>query len=599
MTDGLYPLIADYGVIGDGRSIALVSRSGSIDWWCLPSFDGDPVFARILDAKLGGSFSIHPIEPFRTTRAYLGETNLLATEFRTAYGAVRLLDFMPALTEAQKLEFPVPFREIVRRVEGIDGDVTVRVEVRVRPHYGTTTPRIRYLGSHRFSISWGNQALHLASSHPLDCVGKTLVGTFPVRAGERIDFALAYSPEAPADLPILHYLDVVHDLTESFWTTWAATCTYTGPYREAVLRSALALKLLTYAPSGAIIAAPTTSLPERIGGTRNWDYRYCWPRDAAFTIRALLSLGYVREANAFADWLLHSTRITHPALKVLYNIYGDRPAPERTLPYLHGYRGNRPVRTGNAARGQFQLDIYGEIFDAFALYRRSGGLFDRDARRLIRGAAKIVMREWAKPDDGIWEIRLARKQHVHSKIMAWVALERTIEMARSEDFRLDLRGVRATSDAIKRWVLDRGYDPELGAFVRAPGTRELDAALLAIPLVDFLPGSDPRVVGTIDAIRTHLSRGDLVYRYLGPDGIPGGEGAFVICSFWLVEALAHIGRIDEAHEIFERVLHRRNDLGLLSEEIDPETGEFLGNFPQAFSHIGLINAALTLSRHTR
>mgnify|MGYP001238895947 CR=1 FL=1 len=593
-----YPPIGDYGVIGDGRSIALVSRSGSIDWWCLPRFDGDPVFARILDADLGGFCSVQPFEPFSTRRRYLDGTNVLETEFTTADGVARLTDFMPALTEAEKQRYPVPFREIVRRAQGVHGRVTLRIEVRARPRLGSVTPAVRPLRDARYALEWGSEALHVASSTPFHVSNGTLTATVELRPGDRFDLALAHSPEAPADLPVLDDLDTIQRLTEQFWRNWSSVCRYDGPYREAVLRSALALKLLTYAPSGAIIAAPTTSLPEAIGGPRNWDYRYCWLRDAAFTIRALLRLGYRAEAQAFAAWLLYATRVTHPRLQALYTLYGGASIPERIVGHLEGYRGSAPVRVGNAAAGQFQLDIYGEVIDALALYRRAGGTFDRDARRLLRGMARVILERWHEPDDGIWEVRSGRAHHVHSKIMAWVGLERMIELARTTPLRLRIDALARTRDAIRAWVLEHGYNPELGAFTRTPG-RELDASLLVIPLVGFLGPEDSRVAETVDAIQRHLARDELVYRYLGPDGLPGGEGAFVICSFWLIEALAHLGRLDQAHELFQRMLRRRNDLGLLAEEIDPETGEQRGNFPQAFSHVGLINAALTLAERDR
>ena len=591
-----YLPIGDYAVIGDGRSIALVSRLGSIDWWCVPRFDSDAVFARILDADLGGTFEIRPAGRFRARRRYLPRTNILETDFTAAGGVVRIVDFMPALTEAQKRAYPVAFREIVRRVRCIEGSVTLDVRIAARPQFGRRTPLVRRQRATRYTIEWGSHALHLVTNALLDTVDGTLVGRFSLHAGEQLDFALAYSPEAPADLPVLGNLDLIQRLTEEFWIDWAGACRSVGVYDDAVLRSALVLRLLTYAPSGAIIAAPTSSLPERVGGVRNWDYRFCWLRDAAFTIRAMLRLGYHLEAQAFARWLLYSTSVSHPALKPLYTIYGGTRIPERCLDYLDGYRGSRPVRVGNAAHGQFQLDVYGEVIDALTLYRRSGGEFDRDARRLLRGLARIIMARWPEPDDGIWEVRSGRAQHVHSKVMAWVGLHRAIELTRAGDLRLELERLTRTRDAIRSWIFENGYNQALGAFTRTPG-RDLDAALLVIPLVGFLPPDDPRVASTVDAIQRHLARAELVYRYLGSDGLPPGEGAFLICSFWLVEALARLGRLDEAHERFTSLLERRNDLGLLAEQIDPDTGEQLGNFPQAFSHIGLINAALTLAEY--
>ncbi|WP_051006625.1 glycoside hydrolase family 15 protein, partial [Nitrolancea hollandica] len=559
-----YLPIADYGVIGDTRSIALVSRTGSIDWWCLPRFDGDPVFARLLDADRGGCCSIHPLAPFQAQQSYLGQTNILMTEFSSSTGTARLLDFMPALTEAQKQTYPVPYREIIRRVEGCSGHVVLQLRFSPRPKFGSCIPRARQLGDGRYVFEWGAQALHLASSTPLRIDAGTLTTTIDLPAGSHIDLALSYARDAPAGLPTLNTLPFIQQLTESFWHGWSGACRYTGPYREAVLRSALILKLLTYAPSGAIIAAPTTSLPEQIGGVRNWDYRYCWLRDAAFTIRALLSLGYQSEAHAFAEWLLYATQLTHPELQVVYTIFGRTDIPEKIIGYLEGYRGSRPVRVGNAATDQFQLDVYGEVLNALLLYRRSGGRFDRDGRRLISGMAQVLVRRWAEPDDGIWEVRSGRAQHIHSKIMAWVGLERAIELGRIDGIEMPINRITTVCGAIRSWVLEHGFDPAVGAFTRTPGDG-LDASLLVIPIMHFLDPHDRRVVQTVEAIQRRLADQELVYRYRGTDGLPGGEGAFVICSFWLVEALAHLGRLDEARANFERLLARRTRLGLLAE----------------------------------
>ncbi|MCM8750231.1 glycoside hydrolase family 15 protein [Thermomicrobiaceae bacterium CFH 74404] len=592
--DTRYPPISDYGAIGDGRSIALVSRRGSVDWWCLPRFDSDPVFARLLDADLGGYFAIEPLEPAETRRRYRPDTNILETEFHTASGRVLIVDFMPALTERQKKIFPVPYRMLVRRLRCHAGRVTLRITVRLRPSFGRRTPDVQRLQPAWYSIGWADQLCILYSQVPLEIRGGTLTGSITLEQGQRLDLALAYSPEAPAELPIPQHFDLLERLTEDFWCTWVGHCWYRGPYRDAVIRSALALKLMIYAPSGAIIAAPTTSLPEYIGGVRNWDYRYCWLRDAAFTVRVLLNLGFHREADAFVDWLLHATRLTHPELQVVYSIYGETHLPERLLTDLEGYRGSRPVRVGNDASRQFQLDVYGEVLDALAIYRRTGRPLERDDHTLIRGLASVIMRRWQEPDDGIWEVRSGRAHHVHSKAMCAVGLRRVRELARLDGFSIPEGEIARTEAAIEDWILRHGYDPELGAFVSVPG-RGLDAALLVLALIDcFLSPRDPRVVGTVEAIARYLARGELVYRYLREDGLPGPEGAFVICSFWLAAALARIGQLERAFEHFERLLQRANDLGLLAEEIDPASGEQLGNFPQAFSHIGLIDTALAL-----
>lgn len=590
-----YLPIADYGVIGDSRSIALVSRNGSIDWWCIPLFDSDAIFARLLDSQLGGFFSVEPIGDYDVKRSYMNDTNILTTEFTNSSGSVRLVDFMPALTESQKETFPIPDREIVRRIEGVTGTVRMRIYVKIRPDYGRRNPSIRTHWPGCYMISWRDVAVHLISSEPLTVESDGIItGEVDVSSGDRVDLVLAYSEEAPAELPRLESLDLIQMFSRAYWQHWSRVCGYHGPYREAVVRSALTLKMLTYAPSGAIIAAATTSLPEVVGGTRNWDYRFCWLRDSAFTVRALLELGFRAEAHAFSQWLLYATRLTHPEIRTLYTIYGQSQAKEKELNYLDGYRGSRPVRIGNAAIDQFQLDVYGEVIDALTLYSRSGGEFDRDARGLIKGMAEVIMKRWNEPDDGIWEKRSERQHHVHSKIMAFVGLERTIELAKNNGLRIDVAKLANTRDEIRDWVVTHGFDSQIGSFTSTPGG-DLDAALLVSPLVSFLDAQDPRIIGTVDAVQRQLARRELVFRYLSDDALPGDEGAFVICSFWLVEALARIGRTDEAHELFQLLLDRRNDLGLLAEEIDAKSGEQLGNFPQAFSHIGLINAALTLS----
>lgn len=591
-----YPPISDYALIGDARSSALISRQGSIDWWCLPRFDSNPVFNRLLDQERGGYFSILPAVPFRATRRYLPATNILETTFTTGDGAVRLFDFMPALHEPQKHALALPFREIIRRLTGLHGHVPIEVTLKPRPDFGKTTPSLGQPLRDHYAFHWGANVIHLATSHHLAMHEGTLAGVITLGPGDRADLALSYSDIAPAYLPVLSTLDQIEQLTREFWQGWSGACTYRGPYHEAVLRSALALKLLTYAPSGAVIASPTTSLPEDIGGVRNWDYRYCWLRDAAFTVRALLLLGYRHEAHAFAEWMLHATRLSHPELRIVYNVYGETRIPERELHDLDGYRGSRPVRVGNAAQDQFQLDVYGEVVGALSLYRKSGGHFDKDARNLLRGIAHVIMKRWQEPDDGIWEVRSGRGQHIHSKVMAWVGLDLIIELAEKyERIKISTTKARATANAIHAWITDVGFNTRLGAFTRTPDTTDLDAALLVIPLVRFLPADDPRLISTVDAIQRRLAVGELVYRYRGYDGLPGQEGAFLICSFWLIEALARMGRRDEAHNLFQRLLERRNDVGLLSEEIDPATGALLGNFPQGFSHIGLINAALTLA----
>jgi len=590
-----YLPISAYGVIGDCRSVALISLLGSIDWWCLPRFDGDPVLARLLDADVGGSCVITPSVSATVSRCYRPGTAILDTTFQTNDGRVVVSDFMPALTEAEKRQLPVPPRAIIRRVRCTQGRVPLQVSVRLRPNFGRSTPEVRQVIPTLATIGWADQLCIAYCSHPLRVRGGVLTGKVTLQEGEQLDLVLAYSMEAPAELPVPQLLDRFEHATEQFWCSWAKRCAYTGPYHEAVVRSAITLKLLTYAPSGAIVAAPTTSLPEWPGGVRNWDYRYCWLRDAAFTVRVLLELGYHREAEAFVDWLLYATHLTHPELQVVYTLYGEAHIPERELLDLEGYGGARPVRVGNAASDQLQLDVYGEVMLALWQYRRvSGRPFDRDAQRFIRGLVQTVLRRWAEPDDGIWKPRSGRAHHTHSKAMCYAALRCARELAAFDGFTLPLTAMEQAERAMLDWIEQHGFDPKRGAFVSTPGGG-MDAALLWLALLDhFLPPTDPRIVGTVDAVIRELGQDELVYRYRRDDGLPGREGAFVICSFWLVEALARLGRCDQATTYFERLLKRANDLGLLAEELHPETGEQLGNFPQAFSHLGLISAALTL-----
>lgn len=590
----LYPPIADYALIGDGRTAALVSRAGSIDWLCLPRFDSDAVFSRLLDSRLGGFWSIVPLELRAISRRYRPHTNILETTFTTATGLCQLTDFFPALTERQKRRFPVAQTLLVRRLRCVAGVVTVTMTFRLRPRFGRRTPELRPFAGHWFQFGWERSAAVFFASVPLERHGAVLKATFTLHANEGADFALAYADEAPLELPVPQLFDLLELFTVEYWTAWAARCAYTGPYREAVERSALVLKLLTFAPSGAIVAAPTTSLPEWIGGPRNWDYRYCWLRDAALTIRSLLGLGYHEEADAFLSWILHATRLTQPELQVVYTVYGEPHIPERLLVDLDGYRQSRPVRIGNAAAQQFQLDVYGEVIDAFARYRRAGRPLDHTHYRFLQGLADVIARRWAEPDDGIWEVRSGRAHHVHSKVMALVGLRHLESLATFDRVRLPLSRYRAVAAEIERWLVTYGVDPARHAFVALPGGQP-DAALLWLALQDaFLSPSHPWVRGTVDLVIRELVQDDLVYRYRRPDGLVGPEGAFVICSFWLVEALARLGRIDEATARFERLLARANDVGLYAEEIDPVTGEHLGNFPQAFSHVGLISAALAL-----
>ncbi|HET8632070.1 MAG TPA: glycoside hydrolase family 15 protein, partial [Thermomicrobiales bacterium] len=428
--------------------------------------------------------------------------------------------------------------------------------------------------------------------------GRAARGVARIRAGERRYLSCTYGEEVPAVVPPLGEMARARvERSARWWRDWAARCAYRGPYREAVVRSALALKLMAYAPSGAVVAAPTTSLPEQLGGVRNWDYRYCWLRDASFTLRALYALGYREEAEAFLGWMLHATRLTWPELQVLYDVFGEAHLPERALPHLDGYAGSRPVRVGNDAHGQLQLDVYGEVLDAVARFARHGGRFDRDTVRLLDGLGHTVCARWREPDEGIWEGRSGRFHHTHSKALCWVALDRLIQMRAAGQLHVCVDTFRAERDAIRREVERRGYNERLGSYTRTLDGDELDASLLTLPLYGYIDAQHPRMRATCARIHERLARDGLVYRYESKtdDGLPPGEGAFGICSFWAVECLARGGDVAAATRAFERLLGCANDVGLFAEEIDPATGAALGNFPQAFTHVGLINAALTLA----
>lgn len=592
----MYPPIADYAIIGDCRSAALVSRSGSIDWCCWPRFDSPSLFARLLDWKSGGHFSITPQAPFRATRRYIPHTNVLVTTFETDWGRAELTDFMPVMNETDKRHHLLPFREILRQLRGVEGVVPMRVEFQPRPDFGAMEVRLEARSgigcrTPRELILLGSDVPLAIRDHSADC-------EFALRASETRWFSLTYADESPAVHPALgHAASQKLDLTIDYWAKWAGGLDYDGPERDMVERSALVLKLLLYAPSGASVAAPTTSLPEWIGGGRNWDYRYCWLRDASFTARSLYQLGFRDEGEAYCGWLMHATSLTHPGLRVLYDVYGRTRLQERTLDHLEGYRGSGPVRVGNAAHEQFQLDVYGELLAAIEHHFQEETRLDRDTRSLVRQIADLVARRWSEPDHGIWEMRSGTFQHVHGKVLAWEALDCAIRLADQGMLDGDGEQWKAAREAIRDRVLSEGFDQRLGTFVNTLGGDQLDASLLTLPTTGFISAGEPRMLATTRAIQSQLGVDDLIYRYRGlPDGLPGHEGAFLACSFWLVNALALAGETSEALELFARLMRRGNDLGLFAEEIDPASGELLGNFPQALTHIALINAGLAIQQ---
>jgi GH15 family glucan-1,4-alpha-glucosidase len=588
-TDRYAPL-RDYAVIGDGRTSALVARDGSIDWLCLPDVDSPSVFGAILDAERGGAFELAPDEPFEAERAYLPGSNVLQTTFRTAGGAVRVTDLM-TLTHREHL---APLRELVRRVEGLAGTVPMRYRVEPRFRYGSRAGKEGRRHGRPFSVC-GADAIALSAWG----VGEAaFAGSFAAHEGSWAQLVLSSAHGEPAVLPGLEDVERRWQRTVDFWPDWSARARYDGPWRDAVVRSALALKLCVYSPSGAIVAAPTTSLPEAIGGTRNWDYRFTWVRDASWTLEALGRIGYHDEAHAFLWWLMHASRQTQPRLQVLYRIRGSVDARERILGHLSGYRGSGPVRVGNGAVEQRQLDIYGSLLHAVWLYVSETGRLDRDTAKEIAAIADFLCGAWRLPDSGIWEVRSTPAHFVQSKAMCWIALDRAVRLA--ETGQIPGKHVdrwRANADEIRRFVDEQGWDEERGSYVRATDLRELDASLLTMALLGW--PDEERLRGTVAAVRRELARGAFVYRYKGDDGVEGGEGSFLTCAFWLADALARTGRPDEGAELMDELLGHANDVGLYGEEIDPRDGSFLGNFPQGLTHLALINAAATIAEVSR
>jgi GH15 family glucan-1,4-alpha-glucosidase len=581
--------IEDYGLIGDTHTAGLVGRNGSIDWLCLPRFDSGACFAALLGDARHGHWSINPATPtLATSRRYRPHTLILETDFETASGAVRVIDFMtPRRGEP----------DVIRIVQGLRGEVAMEMELVIRFDYGSIVPWVRTIDGHLQAVA-GPDALSLwttAATHGKDL---TTRADFVVREREQIPFLLMWYPShttPPAPFDAVHALEQ----TEQWWRDWSARCTYKGPWRDQVVRSLITIKALTYAPTGGIVAAPTTSLPEKIGGVRNWDYRYCWLRDATYSLYALMIGGYTDEAIAWRDWLLRAVAGDPSTLHIMYGVEGTRRLPELELPWLPGYEDSRPVRTGNAAVNQLQLDVYGEVMDALHLSRRVGIEPDAASWALQKALVRFLESAWCQPDEGIWEVRGPRRHFTHSKVMAWVAFDRAVKAVERYGLEGPVDRWRQLRAEVHREVCQRGFDAGRNTFTQYFGSTELDASLLMVPLVGFLPADDPRVIGTVRAIERDLLRNGFVQRYHTQehiDGLPSGEGAFLACTFWLADNYELQGRHQEAHDLFDRLLALCNDLGLLSEEYDPDLGRQLGNFPQAFSHVMLINTARNLSR---
>lgn len=592
-----YRPIADYAIIGDTRTAALIASNGSLDWCCCPRFDRPAVFGKLLDAEKGGRFRIGPRERYTFSRSYAGETNVLTTTYSVDNGRFRVTDFMPLSAPEQTGSAPREGRtRILRRVEGLSGESDVEIEFRPAFHFGQAHTSIEV--SPRGAVARDNQvSLVLHSPVALRAHGvEGAYARYRIKAGERLDFCADYNPPVSESGDGEVDFDALLAGTLDYWRDWAGRCTYQGPYRHLVQRCALVLKLLTYAPSGAIIAAPTTSLPEEIGGSRNWDYRFTWIRDSSLILHALMSIGYHHESHAFFDWLESLCIACCGDLQIVYTVAGEAELPESILAHLDGYRGSRPVRVGNAAARQKQLDIYGELLDAVHFCYEAMRPPRPEFWQILRDVADQAAARWREPDEGIWEVRTGQQHFLYSKLQCWVALDRAIRMAERGVLSADLDRWRRTRDEIRSAILTQGYDQQLGAFVQAFGVKALDASALTIPLLGFLPAADARVRSTVFKIRDQLGRGGLVYRYLNEDGVPGSEAAFALCNFWLVDNLVLLGQVDEARQLFEKIIGYGNDVGLFSEEFDPVSGELLGNYPQGFTHLALIRSAVNLAK---
>lgn len=581
--------IEDYALIGDCQTAALVGRDGSIDWLCFPRFDSAACFAALLGRPENGRWLLAPAEHVRhTRRAYRDRTLILETEFETDGGVVAVIDFMPIRGGRP---------DLVRIVEGRRGKVRMRTEYVVRFDYGQVIPWVHKQDGEVIAIA-GPDALHLTTPTPLHGERWTSVGEFDVAEGQRLSFVLTWHKSHE---PRPRFNDPIASLqtTERWWRRWARKWRGESPWADAVVRSLITLKALTYMPTGGVVAAATTSLPEQIGGVRNWDYRYCWLRDSTFTLAALVQAGYTDEAKAWREWLLRAIAGNPEQLQIMYGVAGERRLPETVLPWLPGFEDSRPVRIGNAAHHQFQLDVFGEVLDTLHLARKVGLDESSQDWRIERALLDRLGEVWREPDEGIWEVRGPRRHFVHSKLMAWLAFDRAVKDVEKFGLPGPVERWRALRDELHREICARGFNPRLNSFVQHYDANELDASVLVMAEVGFLPPTDPRIVGTVAAIEKRLLYDGLVKRYesaSGVDGLPAGEGAFLLCTFWLADNYALLGRYADARRTFEHLLSVRNDVGLLAEEYDPVARRQLGNFPQAFSHIGLVNTARNLSR---
>lgn len=593
------PAISDYALIGDCRTAALVSSAGSIDWLCLPNFSDRSVFAKLLDPD-GGCFSICPVQPFTVTRRYVPETAILETTFVTDTGSARLIDCIPVVDGIYPMG---PMREILRVVEGIEGCVEFRAIVDPRPDYARLQPVPRQRGQLGWSYAWRNEILVVRSDFEINRAGKTLDARIRVMGGERQRISLSYTCGEPAVIPSVGSdADERLQKTHAWWRDWASQIVYSGRYRAEVVRSTLTVKLLSFTLSGAVIAAPTTSLPETVGEGRNWDYRYCWLRDAGLTVQAMIGVGIKDDAKAFLDWMLHATRLTWPKLQIMYDVYGRTQLDEYELPHLAGYRQSKPVRIGNGASTQQQIDVYGEVILAADTFVAAGGTIDPAGAKMLAGLGKVVAENWKQPDSGIWEKRGPQRHYTFSKMLCWAALDRLIALHERGAVELGdaAETYKAQRDEIAHVIESRAFNNELRAYTGELDGQTVDASVLLMPCIGYKSADHPRMRTTFELIDERLGENGLLQRYEpGTDDLRGKEGAFGICCFWAVDQLAKRGDYDLARERFEHLISFGNDLGLFAEEIHSKTGEALGNFPQAFTHVGLINAALSLEEAHR
>ncbi|HEY6150975.1 MAG TPA: glycoside hydrolase family 15 protein [Gaiellaceae bacterium] len=590
-TDG-YASIRDYALIGDGRTSALVALDGSIDWLCLPNVDSPSVFARILDAEQGGSFRLEPTVPYEVERRYQQGSNVLETTFTAAEGTVRVTDAM-TLTDEKGLP---PLRELCRKIDTLSGSVPMRWAIEPRFDFARSKTRIvRRAG--RWFAEAGTDCVALGAwdAGEITASDTAIEGSMRLAEGRTALLALAAAHKEPAVLPRREDVERRLARTEAFWPDWSGRIQYEGDWSDAVIRSVLTLKLLVFAPSGAIVAAPTASLPEWIGGSRNWDYRFTWLRDASWTLDALIQLGMDDEAHAFFWWLMHASRITQPCLQILYKVDGSTHTDEQELRQLSGYRGSEPVRTGNGAASQVQLDVYGAVLESIWLYAKEVGHIDGDTAKEVAKIADYVRDHWRDKDNGIWEVRAERTHFTQSKALCWVALDRACRLAERGIIPDRCASWREAADEIRAFVDAEGWDAERKSYIRAPDLRELDGCLLTMVILGFADPAGERLRGTVAAVERELREGPFVYRYRGEDGLAGDEGAFLTCSFWLVAALALQGRLQDARSLMDELVGLANDVGLYSEEIDPQSREFLGNFPQALTHLALVNAAVAIA----